>query len=173
MHGTQAGRVNGWTDSLPRPLSAPFPSVHIGAPYFYLVTIMPYSCLAWVCACSLCVLTYLGVGHEEDERQALDTGQLVHLLEVLLQILHLEPRRDGQLLDLHAADEGGESCEALLAAAAHPDEHGVARRVGQNAADARHVLHRLGGEGEEGGVRWEGGERGKLREGAYGLISPI
>ena len=89
------------------------------------------------------LLDDLAVGHQERHRLALGASLLVQLEEVNLKVGHAVGRRDGNLENLKAADERGESGERLLAGAADADQHGVAAREIQDPGDSRHVVHGL------------------------------
>ena len=85
----------------------------------------------------------LRVREEEHDALLLDARDVVHLLEVLLEVAQAVVAADDDLRHLVVADEGAEAAEALLARAAHADEQRVARGVEDDARDAAHVLERV------------------------------
>ena len=83
----------------------------------------------------------LRVREQKHDALALLAGAAVHLLQVLAEAVHVVRAADDDHVGRVAADVRREAAQRLLARAPDADEQRVAAGVGDDAADAAHVLH--------------------------------
>ena len=86
---------------------------------------------------------YLGVAHEQHNADALDAGFHVEASQVHLEVGDAVALAQRDLEHLRGTDEGRQSRQTLLAAAADADEQRVAARRLQDAVDAQYVRDRV------------------------------